>query len=119
LEALDKIGAEAAAAVLQAAVTAAVAGDVRAQELILSRTWPKRDRPVVLQLPAVTSAAEVVQAMAATVAAIGLGAITPSEAQSIATVLIGARQAIELGEVEARLAALEAALGPDRNKDHT
>ncbi len=108
LAALDAIGTAAAEDVLRAVVGAARGGDLRAAEILLRRLWPERKgRPVEVALPEVASAAEVVRAHAAVVAAMGRGELTPEEAQAICAVLESQRRAIETAELEARVAAPE------------
>jgi hypothetical protein len=108
LAALDAIGAEAAEQVLRTVVGAARDGDLRAAEVLLRRLWPERKgRPVEVALPEVASAADVVRAHAAVVAAMACGEVTPEEAEAICAVLEVQRKAIETAELEARVAALE------------
>ncbi len=107
LAALDAIGTEAAEEVLRTVVEAARGGDLRAAELLLRRLWPERKgRPVEVELPPVASAADLVPALAAVVAAMGRGELTPEEAQAISAVLESQRRAVETAELEARVAAL-------------
>jgi len=109
LLALDKVGADNARAVLDAAIAAAKGGDMRAVELILSRVWPTRKgRPVALVLPNVKTAADLPAALAAVVAAVAAGELTPEEGQAVAAVLEMQRRGIELADHEQRLEALEA-----------
>src|SRR5438445_10673945 len=57
-------------------------GNMYAASLLLARAWPRRQtRPVALDLPSVETAAGVVQAQAALVAAMAAGEVTPEEAQ--------------------------------------
>ena len=108
LAALDAIGAEAAEDVLRAVVDAARGGDLRAAEILLRRLWPERKgRQVEVALPPVASAADLVPAMAAVVAAMAHGELTPEEAQAMCAVLESQRRAIETAELEARVTALE------------
>lgn len=108
LLALDQIGEDAAREVLGGAVAAAKAGDLGAASLILSRVWPARKgRPVVLDLPAMNSAADLPAALGAVAEAVAGGQISPEEGQSVAAVLEMQRRAIETAEIEARLTALE------------
>ena len=109
--ALDAIGTEAAEEVLRTVVDAARGGDLRAADLLLRRLWPERKgRPVEVALPPVTNAADLVLALAAVVAAMARGELTPEEAQAICAVLEGLRRALETAELEARVAALEGCL---------
>jgi hypothetical protein len=94
--------------VLRRVVENAKGGDLRAAEVLLRRLWPERKgRPVEVALPPVASAADLVPALAAVVAAMGSGELTPEEAQAVAGVLEAQRKAIETAELEARVAALE------------
>ena len=58
-------------------------------------------------MPPVTSAADLVPALAEVVAAMGRGELTPEEAQAICAVVESQRKTIETAELEARVAALE------------
>jgi hypothetical protein len=108
LAALDAIGTAAAEDVLRAVVDSARGGDLRAAEVLLRRLWPERKgRPIEVALPPVASAADLVPALAAVVAAMGRGELTPEEAQAMCAVLEIQRKAIETAELEARVAALE------------
>jgi len=112
LKALDAIGADNAAAVMQAVVSAAKGGDMRAADILLRRLWPERKgRPVELDMPALTSAAGVTDALAAVVAAVAAGDLSPEEGQAVAAILEAQRRAIETADLEARIAALEARNG--------
>ncbi len=93
---------------LRRVVEDAKAGDLRAAELLLRRLWPERKgRPVEVALPPVVVAADLVPALAAVVAAMGRGELTPEEAQAVCAVLESQRRAVETAELEARVAALE------------
>ena len=108
LAALDAIGTEAAEAVLRRVVEDAKAGDLRAAEILLRRLWPERKgRSVEVALPPVASAADLVPASAAVLAAMARGELTPEEAQAICAVLESQRRAVETAELEARIAAIE------------
>jgi hypothetical protein len=87
---------------------AAKAGDMRAAEMVLARVWPiRKGRPVMLALPPIETAADLVKALGHVAALIGAGEITPEEGTSVAAVLEIKRKAIETSELEARIAALE------------
>jgi hypothetical protein len=95
-------------ALTRKAIALALAGDTTALRLCLERIAPpRRDRPIELALPALKDAAAVGAAMAATAAAMARGEITPSEAATVASVLDVKRRALELVELEQRVAALE------------
>lgn len=106
--ALEAIGQDAAEGILRAVIREAKAGDMRAAEIILARIWPPpRGRRVRLALPPINSAADLVQALGQVIAAAAAGEITPDEANTIAALMETTRRAIELGEIEDRLKALE------------
>lgn len=108
LVALDAIGAEGAERVLRRVMAMADNGDLKACELILTRLWPpRRSRPVLLELPSMHTAADLIPALGALIAALGSGQISPEEANSVASVLEVHRKAIETIELDTRIAALE------------
>lgn len=110
LMALDSIGAGAAADVLRAVVDAAKSGDVRAADILLRRLWPERKgRPLIVDLPPITGAADLPAAVGAVVQAVATGDLTPEEGQAIAAILEGQRRAIETADLAARIEALELA----------
>lgn len=96
------------AAVVQSVIAAARAGDVRAAALIVERLVPRRrGRPVELDLPPVAAAQDVPTALAAVLRGVAAGELTPEEGLAVAGVIDRQRQALELTEIERRLAALE------------
>ncbi|MDB5412520.1 MAG: hypothetical protein JWR10_855 [Rubritepida sp.] len=106
--ALDAIGQDAAEDILHAVIREAKAGDMRAAEIILARIWPApRGRHVRLTLPEINSAADLTRALTTIITATSSGEITPDEANIIASVLETTRRAMELGNIEERLNALE------------
>lgn len=105
-----------AEALTRRAVELALKGDgkdaVLALRLCLERLAPPpRDRRVVLDLPTVDSAGGCVHAMAAIVAAVGAGELTPSEAQALSALVEATRRAVETEDIAERLAALEERIG--------
>ena len=95
--------------VLKTVIAKARAGDLTAAAIILARTWPiPRGRKVQLDLPALNSGADLPDALAAVIAAIGAGVVSPEEGAAVAAVLETQRKAIEATEIEARLRAIEA-----------
>ena len=108
--ALDALAEGEADAVVAAMLEKAKQGDVTAAGLILSRVWgPRKGRPTPIALPAVRTAEGTTAALAAVVAAVSSGELTPDEAQAVAGVLEVQRKAIETQELERRIAALESA----------
>ena len=97
------------------AVEMALAGDTTALRLCLERLCPPRkERPISVKLPKVDKAEGTVKAMGAVFAAVASGEITPGEGQSLTAMVEGTRKAMETGQLELRLAALEKHLGIKR-----
>ena len=95
-------------AVVNALVQAALSGDVSAGRALLDRLVPpRRDRPIMLALPPLTTAADGPKAMAAVVAAVADGTITATEANELAGLVEKFARAIETAELQVRLAAIE------------
>jgi hypothetical protein len=91
------------------AIELALGGDMQALRLCLERICPPRkDRPIILELPKVETISDIVTAIGATLKAVAIGEITPSEGTSIAGLLETKRKAIETLDIEKRIAALEA-----------
>jgi hypothetical protein len=91
------------------AIELALNGDVHALRICLDRIMPiRRGRPVHVSLPDIKTASDVTTALSAIAAAIGRGELTTDEASGIAAVVEATRKSIELVEIEARIAALEA-----------
>jgi hypothetical protein len=102
----------AAESVVQAVLAAAEGGDMVAARLVLERIAPvRKGRPVLLPLPAVNTAGDVLAALGATVKAMADGDITPDEAATVAGVLEVKRRAIETVELAVRLEVIEKQLG--------
>jgi Xaa-Pro aminopeptidase len=95
---------------MRAVVEAAKAGDMRAADILLKRLWPERKgRPVLVDLPPLDTPAGIVSGLTAVARAVGAGDLSPEEGQAVAAILEGQRRALETMDLEARLAALEAA----------
>jgi hypothetical protein len=95
-------------AVVNAMITAAVAGDIAAGRALLDRLVPPRkDRPVRFTLPPLTSAADGPAALAAITAAAADGTLAPAEASDLAALVERFVRAVEVTELETRLRALE------------
>jgi len=106
--ALDKIADDAGKEILEKMVELAKAGDMRAADMILGRVWPvRKGSPIVLSLPPIKTADDVVAALGAVADAVAAGGITPDEGQAVAGVLEIKRRAIETTDLEARITALE------------
>lgn len=108
LAALDAIGDQNAAEVLQAVVTAAKGGDIRAADVVLSRLWPSRKgRAVAIDLPVIRAASDLPAAIGAVVQAVATGEVSPEEGQAITAILEGQRKAIETADLARRIEELE------------
>jgi len=95
-------------ALTQKAVSMALGGDAVALRLCLDRIAPPRkDAPISIELPAVRSAADAVEASAAVLAAVADGEISPDEAGRVMALLTAHKSIVEAGDHEARIAALE------------
>ena len=93
----------------QAAIDAALTGDMVALRLCLERIAPARkDAPVEFELPAMKSAQDAAQAAQAVLQAVSGGDMTPLEATSVMNLVESYRKTLETTELERRLAALEA-----------
>ena len=96
-------------ALTRKAVEMALAGDTVALRLCLERLLPAlRERPVTVELPALTTPRDAVAASAALLAAVADGEVAPGEAREIGRLIELHLKAIEVHEIETRLAALEA-----------
>ena len=95
-------------ALTQAAITKALEGDGVALRLCLDRIAPARkDAPISISLPAVTSAADAVAASSALLDAVAAGEVTPGEAGPVMALLVSHKGIVEAGDLERRIAALE------------
>lgn len=91
------------------AVELALKGDTVALRLCLDRIAPaRRDAPVSIALPPVTTAEGLVAAGGAVAVALAAGELTPEEAARTMAVLMGQRTIIETSDLAQRIAALEA-----------
>lgn len=86
----------------------ALAGDQVALRLCLERLLPPRkDTPVKLALPAIDGPKDLITAMAAVLAAVSEGELTPQEAAPLGQLLEAMRRSIEVNDLDGRLEALE------------
>lgn len=106
---LDKLAEEDGKDILARTIEAAKGGDLRAADIVLSRVWPVRrgGRPVVFELPAVETAADIVRAVGDVATAVAGGELTPEEGNAVAAILEVKRKAIETTDLETRITALE------------
>ena len=97
-------------ALTRKAMALAMDGDALALRLCLDRIIaPRRARPVHLDLPPIAEAADIAAAMAAVTG----GVITPGEGAEVAKVVDSYVRAIEASDFDSRLKALEAAYAAD------
>jgi Family of unknown function (DUF5681) len=91
------------------AVELALAGDTVALRLCLDRLLPPRKagRTVRLNLPSLETPADLVAALACITRAVASGLVTPEEGQAVAAIMEQQRKAIELTDLERRIAELE------------
>ncbi len=102
-----------AEALTRKAIDLALAGDTVALRLCMERICPhRRDRSIKIKMPRVETPQDVLRAVATVVGAVGRGAITPSEGQALASLIETQRKAIELVQIEQRLAAVEQSVEP-------
>lgn len=95
-------------ALTQAAIDKALEGDTVALRLCLDRLAPARkDAPITMNLPSVSSAVDAVAASSAVLAAVAAGDVTPGEAGAVMSLLTAHKTIVEAGDLEARVAALE------------
>ena len=108
----EKLMSEDAQGVVKAVIDAAKNGDMAAARIVLDRIAPARkDNVVSIELPEIKNAADAASAMAAIVAAVSAGEISPIEADALARPIDSYCRALEIGEFEQRLKALEAKNG--------
>ena len=90
------------------AVEMALAGDTVALRLCLDRLAPARkDSPITVELPAIRTAKDTVEASAALLESVSAGEVTPDEAGRVMALLTAHKALVETGDLEARISALE------------
>ena len=99
-----------AEAISRKALDMAMQGDVQALRLVMERLLPARkDRPLTLALPKIESTADLVTVVNLIAQAVGNGEITPAEGAVLSQMVEIQRRTLHTGDLETRLAALEAA----------
>jgi len=97
-----------AESITRKAIENAKEGDMAAIRLVLERLLPPRkDAPVMFELPPLKTAEDLPTAIAAIIAAVSQGELTPIEAQSVANLLELHRRSLEACELEKRIELLE------------
>ena len=83
---------------------------MQAAKMVIDRLVPApRGRRVLLDLPVITTAADVLKALTATIEAMGNGELAPDEAATVAGVIEVKRRAFETVDLERRITAIEEA----------
>jgi hypothetical protein len=109
---LEQMMADDGVAVVQAILDAAKGGDMTAARIIVDRIVPPRkDRPVVVDLPKIESAADIPQATTAILEATAAGNLTPSEGAALVNMVEAHRKALETAELAADVKMLKERAG--------
>jgi hypothetical protein len=104
----NSIGAGAIEGLVRKTLDEAKSGNMAAVKLIFDRALPApKGRPIALALPAVSKPEDIPTALAAIIAAMGEGLISPEEAAAVSAVIEGQRRAFEIVALELRVAELE------------
>lgn len=91
------------------AISMALGGDGTALRLCLDRLAPPRkDAPISFALPPIKTVSDTIAASSALLGAVAAGEVTPDEAGRVMALLSSHRSIVEAGELEVRIAALEA-----------
>ena len=95
--------------VTAAVIEAAAGGDMQAARIVMDRLAPpRREATVAVDLPEMNGAADLPEAVNAILAAVSSGELSPSEASRLSGVLADTARALEVHEIETRVADLEA-----------
>ncbi len=106
--ALDELGAGVSEQILQMIVDKALAGDLRAAEMLLSRVWPiRRGRSIEIDATPVKDLPDLVPAVADIMNAVLTGEVTPREGHDVSSLLQAQCRMIEAVEFERRLVEVE------------
>ncbi len=90
------------------AIDLALAGDTQALRLCIERLLPvARERSVDVEMPVLTTVADLPPAVAKLLHHVAAGDLTPSEGEKLAGLLSVWRQSVELVDMERRIAAIE------------
>jgi hypothetical protein len=106
----EKLMHDDAKEVVKAVIGAAKSGDMPAARLILERIAPARkDRPINFDMPAIDTVSDLPKATNAIIEAVSKGEITPSEASELGKLVDAHVKAIEITDLNERIARLEEA----------
>jgi hypothetical protein len=112
LVALEALGEGEVEAIVKTMIEKAKEGDAAAAKTILDRVWPPRKGArLQFDLPAVSKAEELPEAIASINRQVADGDISPDEGLIIVGLLEAQRKAMETSDFAARLEALEERLG--------
>jgi hypothetical protein len=104
----EKLMSDDAEGVVKAIIDAAKAGDMAAAKIVLDRLAPpRRDRPVSFSLPEIKTAGDAAKAVAAIVAAVAAGILSPPEGEAVSSLVERYVRIVETTDFERRLAAVE------------
>lgn len=107
--ALDQILEIEAKSIARKAIELALNGDVVALRLCLDRLCPpKKDWPIVIDIPPIKNVSDTVRVMGMIVTAVANGEITPREGMALAGVIEVYRKTIETNEIAVRIVEIEA-----------
>lgn len=96
-------------ALAQKAVDMALEGDSTALRLCIERIAPTRkDAPISFSLPSLQTAQDAAEGAASILEAVSAGDLTPSEGAQVMALIETYRRTLEVTELEARIAKLEA-----------
>lgn len=113
LIALDALGEGEAEAIVLAMVKKAKEGDAAAAKAILDRVWPPRKGArLKFDLPTISEAGDLPDAIAAVSRQVANGEISPDEGSLIVGLLEAQRKAIETTDLADRVTALEERVKP-------
>ena len=97
-----------AEALTRRAVELALKGNVQALRLCLERLLPpKKERALSVKLPAIDKVEDLPKLTEALIAAVACGELLPGEAAGLSSLAANHAKALELTEIEKRIAALE------------
>ena len=106
-----------AEAITRKAIELAKGGDLTALRLCLDRIAPPRkDRPVLFELPPVSSAADAAKAAAALLEAVAIGGLTPAEASELGKLIEAYVKTLEATDFAERLTNLERMLVSNKTR---
>ena len=104
----ERLADGAAEGIVNKTIELAMMGDTTALGLYLKHFLPPRKgRPLAVSLPAISSASDIPQAIAAIMALVSAGEVSPADALDLTALAEASRRAIETDVLAKRVAALE------------